>query len=186
MASSAPNQYATELITVMTVVATVAVEKAAVMALAMEVEATVVVVTEVEATMAVEEVVMMAVMAAMVESTVMVAVAAMASAEMGVEKAAMAAAVRGVEKAVRGVEKALGRSVLEVRSRRRSCCFRQNRFDALCWCDYKVHELPHQIREGVSQTQCAARLTTSRQPRRRLEREEGRRPPCHQQPRVPA
>jgi hypothetical protein len=179
MASSAPNQYATELITVMTVVATVAVEKAAVMALAMEVEATVVVVTEVEATMAVEEVVMMAVMAAMVESTVMVAVAAMASAEMGVEKAAMAAAVRGVEKA-------LGRSVLEVRSRRRSCCFRQNRFDALCWCDYKVHELPHQIREGVSQTQCAARLTTSRQPRRRLEREEGRRPPCHQQPRVPA
>ena len=124
MASSAPNQYATELITVMTVVATVAVEKAAVMALAMEVEAT----------MAVEEVVMMAVMAAMVESTVMVAVAAMASAEMGVEKAAMAAAVRGVEKA-------LGRSVLEVRSRRRSCCFRQNRYDALCWCDEKVHVL---------------------------------------------
>jgi len=159
MASSAPNQDATELITVMTVVATVALEKAAVMSLAMAVEATVVVVTEVEATMAVEEVVMMAVMAAM-ESTLMVAEgdAAMASAEMGVEKAAMAAAVRGVEKA-------LGRSVLEVRSRRRSCCFRQNRFDALCWCDYKVHELPHQIREGVSQTQCAARLITSRQPR---------------------
>jgi len=151
MASSAPNQYATELITVMTVVATVAVEKAAVMALAMEVEATVVVVTEVEATVAVEKVVMMAVMAAMVEATVMVAEgeAAMAAAVMGVEKAAMAAAVRGVEKA-------LGRSVLEVRSRRRSCCFRQNRFDALCWCDYKVHELPHQIRGRLADPVCCA------------------------------